>query len=77
MSGFKFKEMRNRAGLTQKQVAELLHYRTSTVWSWETGRTEPELKTVAEMAKLYNCTADELLGIGGPREDTMEKEASE
>jgi len=43
------------AGLTQRELAEILHVTTQTVCSWESGKTEPlasQLKKISELAKV-------------------------
>lgn len=57
----RFREQRKKAGLTQKEVAELLEITDAAVNQWETGKTMPSTKRLAELAKLYGCTVDELL----------------
>lgn len=56
-----FKEQRKRAGLTQMEVAKQLGVTDSAVNQWETGKTTPNTKRLSELARLYNCTIDELL----------------
>lgn len=56
-----FKEQRKRAGLTQMEVAKRLGVTDSAVNQWETGKTTPNTKRLSELARLYNCTIDELL----------------
>lgn len=56
-----FKEQRKRAGLTQMEVAKQLGVTDAAVNQWETGKTMPSAKRLADVAKLYNCTIDELL----------------
>ncbi|MGN0706613.1 MAG: helix-turn-helix transcriptional regulator [Faecalibacterium sp.] len=60
---YRFREMRERAGMTQIQVATTLHFTPSTVCAWELGRNTPTIPTVLELMKLYGCTIDEILGI--------------
>ena len=56
-----FKEQRKKAGLTQMEVAKQLGVTDSAVNQWETGKTTPNTKRLSELARLYNCTIDELL----------------
>ena len=56
-----FKEARIKRNLTQKEVAETLGTSRVTVARWECGVNNPRLDTVRELAKLYECTADELI----------------
>ena len=52
---------RKKAGLTQSEVAKRLGITESSVCQWETGVTHPSTKRLFEIAKLYECTVDELL----------------
>ncbi len=56
-----FKEARKRRNLTQKEVAEKLGTSRVTVARWECGASNPRLSTVRKLARLYSCTADELI----------------
>lgn len=56
-----FKIMRERAGLTQIQVSEKLGVPQSTIASWETDRALPRADKLIDIAKLLNCTIEELL----------------
>lgn len=56
-----FKIMRERAGLTQIQVSEKLGVPQSTIASWETDRALPRADKLLDIAKLLNCTIEELL----------------
>jgi transcriptional regulator with XRE-family HTH domain len=49
----RLKKARLNAGLTQKQVYEKLNVPQSTFSSWETGRSEPDAKTLITLCKLY------------------------
>ena len=56
-------KLRDRAGLTQRQVSVALDKRQGTISDWERGVTSPRLtlKEVRELTQLYNCTLDELI----------------
>lgn len=64
------KEARKRAGLTAKDVALSLGVTFQNVYNWENGSYLPPAKRLPELAKLYGCTVDELLGGGGQGSDT-------
>ena len=57
------KELRVENNLTQKQLAEKLQTTNSSVCDWEKGRSQPDLKTLANMAQLFQVRADYLLGL--------------
>lgn len=56
-------KLRERAGLTQKQVADALGKTVGTVSNWERLVKEPRLKfsEVQRLISLYGCTLDELI----------------
>jgi transcriptional regulator with XRE-family HTH domain len=56
-------KLRQRVGLTQRQVAQALDVRQSTVSDWERGISVPNLppSKVKLMLEIYQCTLDELI----------------
>lgn len=58
-----FKEARERAGLSPMQAAERLKVSLATVYYWESGAYRPTGKRLPEIAELYHCSVDELLGL--------------
>lgn len=58
-----FVELRKRAELTQRQVAEALGVTVTTVSSWETGLKEPRLDfaQTQKLMELYECSIDDLV----------------
>lgn len=57
------KELRIENNLTQKQLAEKLQTTNSSVCDWEKGRSQPDLKMLANMAQLFQVSVDYLLGL--------------
>lgn len=57
-----FKEARLAAGLTVQQVVKALKVSDASVYLWETGQMYPKTSRLRDVAKLYGCTVDELLG---------------
>lgn len=57
----KIKEYRKQAGLTQAQLAVLIGAMQKQVSSWENGVNEPSISTLKEIAKVLNCTMDDLV----------------
>lgn len=55
------KILRNRAGLTQKDLAIKLGTDDSTISKWERNKNLPDVSIVAPIAKVLNVTCDELL----------------
>ena len=56
-----YKKKREEAQLTQAQVAAHLGVGQSAVAMWETGEATPRAANLIALAKLFNCTVDELL----------------
>lgn len=56
------KQLRERASLTQRQVADALSLRSSTVSEWERGLSYPNLTfyETLKLLNLYNCSLEEL-----------------
>lgn len=52
---------RQRAGLTQEEVAKKLGVRQANISFWENGKTAPRAKLLLNLASIYGCTTDELL----------------
>ncbi len=56
-----YKVLREKAGLSVKQVMEALNVSDAAVYFWETGANAPSTKKLPDIAKLCGCTVDELL----------------
>ncbi len=56
-----FRQIREKCEMSQQDLAERLGVDQSTVCLWETGKTQPRAKLLPKIAKLFNCTVDELL----------------
>lgn len=51
----KLKDLRIRAGLTQKQVYEHFNIPQSTFSSWEIGKSEPSGEMLIKLCNFYKC----------------------
>ena len=49
--GKNLKQLRQRAELTQDALAERLHVTRQAVSSWETGKTQPDIETLTDLAE--------------------------
>ena len=58
-----FRNMRIKAGKTQKQVADYFGMWSTGVSNWETGKAYPPADILVELAKLYKCSVDDLLKV--------------
>lgn len=59
--GFKIKNARVKANLTQEQVAEALGVSRQTISNWENEKTYPDIVSVIKMSDLYDISLDHLL----------------
>lgn len=59
----RLRELRTERKLTQKQLASLLNTTDDSVFSWEKGRSQPPLETVRKICKIFEVSADYLLGL--------------
>lgn len=60
---YKIKELRKEKKLRQKDLAELLNKSTTAVASWEQGLSEPNVNDIRLLCKIFNVSADYLLGL--------------
>ena len=56
----KIKEYREKAGLKQADLAELVNARRETIVHLENGRYNPSLKLAMDIAKVFSVTVEEL-----------------
>ena len=54
------KPKRIEAGLSQKQLAEILQVTQAAVANWEAGTAYPRAAQLPELAAALHCTIDEL-----------------
>lgn len=56
------KELRDKVGLSQAQVARTLGLAESTVRNWEKGRSIPTLQVIdyPKLLEIYQCSPSEL-----------------
>ena len=66
----KLTQARKDTGFTQKEVSEELNIPRSTIANYETGRTQPDLETLAKLADFYEVSIDWLLGTKGANKNT-------
>lgn len=54
------KEYREKAGLKQSELAELVHARRETIVHLENGKYNPSLKLAMDIAAVFHTTVEEL-----------------
>lgn len=58
-----YAKMRDSRGMTDYQVSKETGIPTSVISSWKNGKYTPKVDRLVKIAKLFNVTMDELLGI--------------
>ena len=71
--GNNIKIQRVKANLTQKDLADKLFVSFQAVSKWENDEAEPSFDTVKEMAKIFNCSIDELFGVEKEEKEPVKK----
>ena len=56
----KIKDLRTQRGMTQQQLADLVHVSSRTIISIEKGQYSPSLMLSYRMAKVFGVTVEEL-----------------
>lgn len=54
--------LRKNKNVSQKELAEFLQMSQTAISHFETGRNEPDLKTVIKLADFFGCSVDYLIG---------------
>lgn len=72
--GAKIRDARVARGMTQEELASAVSVSRSTLSSWERGRTQPDLESLARLSELLQCdlldapVAEEAAGDDAPAE---------
>lgn len=59
--GEKIREFRERAGLSQRELAQALGIDPSAVSLWETGKNSPTVHNLRRLADILGCNPADLL----------------
>lgn len=57
------KELRKKINKTQEEVANELRIKKQNYQNYELGKREPDIETLCKLAKYFNCSLDDLVGI--------------
>ena len=72
--GEKIKKLRGENKLTQADLAEKVHVTFQTVSKWEKDENEPDVSTIKELAKIFECSIDYLLSESEEKKENKEVE---
>lgn len=61
--GKNLKNARKEAGLTQKELAEIIGVYAKDICRWETGERTPNAITLGEICRALNASADDILEL--------------
>lgn len=70
----RLKECRERAGLSQKQVALAINVKPPQISKWEAGTQQPSRNNCIKLAELFNVSIDYLLGNTDQQETDSQTE---
>lgn len=59
--GHKLKDARIQVGMTQQDIANILHVRKSTISNYENGKSQPDLESLSVLCAQYNLDYRDLL----------------
>lgn len=58
----RIKDLRLSKHLTQKELAQLLNVKPTTVSGWELGRNEPSIDTLKDLARIFGVSVGYMAG---------------
>lgn len=73
----RIKEIRAQQDIQQKELAALLGIAANTLSQYETGKREPDIKTLVGIADALNVSVDDLLGRDANKKDPATMKDSE
>ena len=57
----RLRELRNKSGLTQNEIASKLGVSGQTILNWENGIYEPKINQLIQLADIFNVSVDYLI----------------
>lgn len=63
LHGDRLKLLREKKGYTHQKLADLLELSISQIWRYESGKTDPTGEILERIARVFNVSADYLLGL--------------
>ena len=66
------RRLRLERGLNQEQLAEQLHVTRQAVSSWETGKNQPDIETLTQLAEFFQVSVEYLIYGQEPVKETGE-----
>lgn len=71
-----YKDARKKAGLSMAKAASMLNVSRNALWLWESGRGNPLVENLVNMARLYDVSLSELdiPGAAPPKQERAQHE---
>ncbi len=60
--GENIKKYRQSLSITQQKLAKTMNLERSTISKYETNQNIPDINTLVELADIFDCSLDELVG---------------
>jgi transcriptional regulator with XRE-family HTH domain len=73
----KLKDLRKERGISQEELAKVLHITRQSISKWETGAAYPDMEKMKMLSDLYELTLDELMNQESKGASESEKERTE
>ena len=67
--GDKIFKLRSESGMSASELGKKLNKSESTVRMWESNNSKPDIETLAELSKIFDCSTDFLLSISPHRNE--------
>lgn len=75
--GDKLKQLRENRNMKQKELADLLFLKQSSISDYENNKSTPNGEIINSIANIFNVSADYLLGIETPDKSKLDKTIEE
>lgn len=63
---------RKQARLSQKDLAQRVNLKESSISAWESGRSLPDIATLWELCKIFGVTLNQMYGVDEPKTDPID-----
>ena len=67
------KRLRLEKGINQEELAEQLHITRQAVSNWETGKTQPDIETLTQIAAYFGVSVEYLIYGKEPKKESGEE----
>ncbi len=59
---YRLRELRSAKGISQQVIADLLHVSQQSITNYESGKNEPDIQALCELADYFETSVDYLIG---------------